>query len=442
MVDDRLSPQYSVLGCLLIDPRTIGGAIQKLDDQDFTAVPCRMVWQAIRRLWSEGQTIDPVLVRDALTGFDDATRFLVELMEITPTAANLDHYIQVLKKQTAMDALRQIGAELQAAQTMEEVSALLAKANGLTVRKKERASMDAEEMLRSFAEDHATDTPPQYFPWAYRKLERQMYAEPGDMVIIAGRPSDGKTAFALVNAWKQAETCRVGFYSLETGVKKVRDRSMAQLLSIDMGNIKHNRITDAEWEAYAMKSGSVSQRKFRVIEASDMTVDEIFADAVARRFEIIYIDYMQLIRASNPREYNRTQIVTDISIRIHNLSRSTGIMTVALAQLNRANVENGKARRPKLSDLKESGQIEQDADAVMFIWRKDPEENNADRFLFVAKNKEGEIGEFTLAMDGRHQQFSEIVRDQLPPPRRSTHPTPVIGQDYREIKRADPDCPF
>ena len=442
MVEDRLSPQYSVLGCMLIEPSTIGGCIQKLDDQDFTSTPCRLVWQAIRRLWSAGQSIDPVLVRNELTGFDNATAFLVDLMDITPTCENLDRYIDALKKQSAIDAIRQIGAELQTAQTIEEIAELLSKANAVTVRKKERASMDAEEMLRSFAEDHATDTEPQYFPWAYRKLERQMYAEPGDMVIIAGRPSDGKTAFALINAWKQAENYRVGFYSLETGVKKIRDRSMAQLLGIDMGNIKRNKITDSEWDAYGVKSGSISARKFRVIEAAGMTVDEIFADAVSRRLEIIYIDYLQLIRSSNPREYNRTQIVTDISIRIHNLSRSTGIMTVALAQLNRANVENGKARRPKLSDLKESGQIEQDADAVMFIWREDAEQNDAPRDLFVAKNKEGTIGHFALALDGKYQRFSEIVEEQMPYAKKRLHSTPVLGREYQEIQGEDKNCPF
>ena len=106
MVDDRLNPQYSVLGCMLIDPDTIGGCIQKLDDQDFTDAACRLVYQAIRRLWASGQRIDPVIVRDQLTGFDNATSFLVDLMDITPTVANLDVYIAALKKQSAILAIR------------------------------------------------------------------------------------------------------------------------------------------------------------------------------------------------------------------------------------------------------------------------------------------------------------------------------------------------
>lgn len=438
MVDDRLNPQYSVLGCMLIDPDTIGGCIQKLDDQDFTDAACRLVYQAIRRLWASGQRIDPVIVRDQLTGFDNATSFLVDLMDITPTVANLDVYIAALKKQSAILAIRQIGADLQAAETLDEITALLAKANAVTVRKKERVRMTAAEMLKSFAEDHATGAQPEYFPWAYQKLEGQMYAEPGDVVIIGGRPSDGKTALALINAWHQSQKYRVGFYSLETGVKKIRDRSMAQQLGIDMGNIKRNRITDSEWNAYGAKSGAVAERRFEAIEASDMTVDEIFADAVASRYEIIYIDYMQIIPATNPREFNRTQVVSDISIRIHQRSRSTGIMTVALAQINRSSVDGGKTRRPQLSDLKESGQIEQDADAVMFVWRKDQDDNDADRFLFVAKNKEGKIGEFPLKMVGRYQQFSEIVESR-PAEKRNVAP-PV--EDFPLLTGVDKGLPF
>ena len=437
MVADRLDPQCAVVGAMLIDERVIGTCVNKLDDQDFTSPNCRIVFQAIRRLWASGSTVDPVIVRDNLTGFSGATAFLVELMDITPTCQNIDRYIDAVKKQSAISAIREIGGMLQAAETVEEITELLAKANAVTVRKKERKRMNAAEILRSFAEDHATNTTPTYFSWAYRKLASRMYAEPGDVVIIAGRPSDGKTAFALINAWEQAKSHRVCFYSLETGAKKIRDRSMAQLLGIEMVNIKRNRITETEWERYGAACGGIAARTIDVVEAAGMTVDEIFADAVSSRYEIIYIDYMQIVKASNPREFNRTQVVTDISIRIHQHSRSTGIMTVALAQINRSSMEGGKARQPQLSDLKESGQIEQDADAVMFIWREDPEENDAMRHLFVAKNKEGRIGSFDLAMEGKFQRFTEIS-DGKP----AAGINAQFPGNFRQITMDDPKLPF
>ncbi len=406
---DRLSPQYSALGCMLLDSSLIGAAIQQLDDGDFTAAPCRMVWQAMKRLWSAGAKIDPVIIRNELAGFENATAFLVELMDITPTTANFSRYLRLMKEQSALDALHEIGAALLAAQSVEEAAPLLTKASGVTVQKKDRPRMGVTEMLRSFEEDHATAREPEYVPWILGKLQSKLYAEPGDVIVIAGRPSDGKTSFALANAWHQAKKYRVGFYSLETGCKKIRDRSIAQQVGIDLGRIKHNAISDPEWQLFGMESGSLAERSMDVIEAAGMTVDEIFADAVASRYEVIYVDYMQIIRPTNPREVNRTAIVADISVRMHQLSRSTGILTVALAQVSRAAVENGKPRMPQLTDLKESGQIEQDADAVMFIWRKETERNDSQRGLFVAKNKEGEIGCFALHMKGNLQQFAEIA---------------------------------
>lgn len=415
MVDnDRLDPQHSALGCMLLDSNLIGSAVQQLDDSDFTSAPCRLVWQAMTRLWRSGAEIDPVIIRKELAGFDNATAFLVELMDVTPTTANFNHYLRLMKEQAALDSLREIGEALMGVQRMEDAAPLLAKANAVTVRKKDRPRMGVDEMLRSFAEDHATAKEPEYIPWILGKLQNKLYAELGDMVIIAGRPSDGKTSFALANAWHQAQKYRVGFYSLETGCKKIRDRSIAQQVGIDLGRIKHNAISDPEWQLFGMAAGQLPGRELEIIEAAGMTVDEIFADAVASRFQVIYVDYMQIIRASNPREINRTNIVADISVRMHQLSRSTGILTVALAQVSRAAVENGKPRMPQLTDLKESGQIEQDADAVMFIWRKETERNDSQRGLFVAKNKEGEIGCFDLHMQGNLQQFAECVPEPQP----------------------------
>lgn len=443
-ISDQLNPEVSVIGAMLVDQSVIGGCIQKLDAEDFTMLPCRIVYQTIRRMWASGMPVDPVTVRSQLDGFDNATGFIVDAMQIVPNCQNIDRYVAAVKTNAAMAAIRGIAEKIQAAQTVEEMTQLLAKANAVSVQKKERVCMSAAEMLKSFAEDHASETAPKYYQWAFDKLTEKMYAEPGDMVIIAGRPSDGKTAFALVNAWEQAKSYRVGFYSLETGAKKIRDRSMANLLGIDLGSIKTNHLSNDDWERYGARSGGISARTFWCIEAAGMTVDEIFADAVSRRFEIIYIDYLQIIRPTNSRDINRTSIVADISIRIHQNSRSTGIMAVCMAQINRASVEGNKPRRPSLNDLKESGQIEQDADAVMFIWRQDADKNDATRNIFVAKNKEGRIGSFDLTMEGRYQRFADAPTAKMPAPKSRHNSTPVIGKigaDYEQLPM-DTATPF
>lgn len=440
---DRLSPEQSVLGALLIQPELTGRAAVALRDEDFQAAPARLVWQTLRRLWASGSAIDPVIVKDQLEGFDHAAQYIVDLMAAVPTAANLDYYINATKKAAAMAALRDLGQQLAAAGTLDEQIALVAKANGYTAKRQARARMDAAEMFRSFAADHADAKAPDYIPWPFPKLGGRTYTEPGDLVIIAGRPSDGKTAFSLVTAWHQSQTYRVGYYSLETGNKKVRDRSMAAQAGIDMGRIKHNAITDEEWQRYAEATGKADGCQIQVIQAAGMSVDDIFADALANRYQIVYIDYLQLLRPGNPREINRVNIVTDISLRLHQCAQQTGILTVALSQLSRAPASDGRNRRPQLTDLRESGQIEQDADTIIFIWREDATNNDAPRNIFVAKNKEGTIGEFTLLMDGAHQQFYDAP-PQMPAQHKPPRKTPVLaqGQDFQEVREADEKLPF
>lgn len=442
VADTLLTPEQSVLGALLIQPELTGRAAMELRDEDFRAAPARLVWQTIRRLWAAGGAIDPVIVKDNLEGFDEAGRYIVDLMAAVPSVANLDYYIAATKKAAAADALREIGQQLAAAAGLEEQLPLVAKANGFAAQRKSRARMDAGEMFRSFAEDHAAAKEPEYIRWPFPKLNDKTFTEPGDLVVIAGRPSDGKTAFSLVAAWEQSKKYRVGYYSLETGAKKVRDRSMAAMAGIDMGRIKHNAITDAEWGQHAAASELVGRCAIQVVQAAGMSVDDIFADALANRYEIIYIDYLQLLRPSNPKEQNRVNIVTDISLRMHQCAQQTGICTVALSQLNRASAADGKkARRPQLTDLRESGQIEQDADAVVFIWREDQTAVDAPRNIFVAKNKEGTIGEFTMLLDGAHQRFVDAP-GKMPQARTTKKPTPVIGRGFQELEGEDDSVPF
>ena len=450
ITDDRLSPDQSVLGALLIEPKLTGKVAGELNDDDFLSKPARLLWKTIKRLWSEGSAIDPVIIRDRLDDFPEMTQYLIGLMEIVPTAANIDYYIAAAKKASSMARLKEIGQALLDAQTQEEQAALIAKANGITAKRQCRERMGAAEMFRSFAEDHAGGREPNYIRWPFAPLNEQTYTEPGDFIIIAGRPSDGKTAFALVCAWHQSQSARVGFYSLETGPKKIRDRSIAAQACIDMGRIKHNKIEQGEWEGYAAAAGKLDSFRIDVIQAAGMSVDDIFADALAHRYEIIYIDYLQLLRPSNPKETNRVSAVTDISLRIHSNCQRTGILTVALSQLSRASAADGKKpRRPQLTDLRESGQIEQDADTIIFLWRDSQTGATPKRNVFVAKNKEGTIGEFSMMLDGAHQRFTlAATAPALPRKAKEGHPTPVIGkteEDQLELKPEtgeDPGLPF
>lgn len=434
-LDTALEAETSVLGAILIEPKLMGKAILALNDSDFRSKPNRLCWQVMRQLWSDGTPADPVLVLEKLKPLMESARgYVVDLMDAVPTCERFDYYLSSVRRQTAIITIHDIAAKMQDAQTMEELQQLIASASAALMTKKARNRMDARQMVESFAEDHAQKKSPEYLTWSMEKLRKNMDLEKGDLLYIAGRPSDGKTALSLQEAWYQAKTERVGFYSLETGEKKIRDRSLCNQIFIDRDRIKHNTLTMEDWDRYAAAAGELAERKIEVIEASGCTVDEIQADAVARNFTVVYIDYLQLIIPSNPRETNRVNAISDISRRLKAFGRQTGITINCICSLSRNGIDGDHARRPGNADLRESGQLEFDADAIMFVWRENPNDNKSQRKLYVSKNKEGETGEFDLYFDGKHQLFA----DSHPKEPESTY----VQESFAKITTEDANLPF
>ena len=203
---------------------------------------------------------------------------------------------------------------------------------------------------------------------------------------------------------------KVGFYSLETSTAKLTNRLVANRCIIDFGHINRREMTPEEWERAAKWKKDVTESQLELIPASGWGVQDILATALARQHRVVFIDYLQLIRAAGR---NRTEQVTNISLALHEMAQAHGILVVALSQLNRASTDRADAT-PTLADLRESGQIEQDADAVLALYI-DPDEDAPmdDRKLRVLKNKEGRLGDFSLAFDGSTQSFAEYMDGQL-----------------------------
>ncbi len=402
---EYINAQSAVLGSLLISPELTGEVMTKIRPEDFGNNDCRLIYQAITGLFLEGKTIDPVLVRERLSGFPDMGETIRQLMMQTPTAANIWAYVEILREQSRLARLHAIGSKLFEVPTMEAALELIAEANGVFSSRPGVTRKSAEAMLSDFYARHSEGKHPEYLSWSFPKMDDKLYTELGDFTVIGGAASAGKTALALQFAWHQAQKHRVGFYSLETNDKKLGDRSISTLAGIDMGVIKRSTLTDADWRRIAGCSGEICKRQIEFIQASGMTVDDLRADALAHRYEIIYVDYLQLLKV--PKVYDRTAIVTSISIGLHELSQSNGITVVALSQLNR----DGQNGRPKMSSLRESGQIEQDADTIMLLYREDDDDPHSRRVLMFPKNKEGEIGLMHLDFDGTTQTFSESDGD-------------------------------
>ena len=214
------------------------------------------------------------------------------------------------------------------------------------------------QMTEDFCQAQDPDAPaPVYIDYGLDFLKGRTYTKPGDVVIIGGYPSDGKTALALQMALGMAREWRVGFFSLETDRRKVTDRVVAALNDISFTAIKRRELTDKDWERFAAKSAAASALKFRLIEAAGWGVSDITSAAEAYDFDVVVIDYVQLIRPSSTR-IMRSEQVAEISRELHAFAQSRKKLVIELAQLTRedrvAAPKKGKPQQnePRMSDLK------------------------------------------------------------------------------------------
>lgn len=437
---DWLQAQYSVLGSLLISPELTAKVISETSPDDYNG-PCRTVFEAISNLFSSGTAVDVVSVNEALNG--QYQGFLVELMEITPTAANIDQYIRICRNQSRFNRLKGYAREILEAETLADSRKLLEQANGLLMDRPATRVRNTEQLLRSFLARHTQAK--EYLSWPIPEFNNVLFSEPGDFIVIGGRPSTGKSAFALQCAWHWAQRYKVGFFSLETSGEKLFDRLMSGVARIPLNNIKRNTMTDLNWQSVMMRNPEIISRNLDIIHASGMSVSDIRAKTVMEGYQMIVIDYLQLIPSEGE---SRTVQVTNISIGLHTLAQSMGVTVVALSQLARQSPTGGEIG---MGSLRESGQIEQDADVVMLLSLKDSKYPSGPRILKIAKNKEGICPSILLTFEGKFQTFSKAKLDggsAVPPEqhddsiRRPLGIDPPDGPDQLSSLPDDTPVPF
>ena len=401
MRGEWLDAQYSVLGAVLISPETAPKVVHETTEQDYTGT-CLTVYKAIRSLFQSGAAVDPVSVAARLG--PDYRNFLAQLMEITPTAANIDHYIAICREQARMTSIRELAQKMTDADNSDQIRNLLGQANGLVVERPALKITTMADALRSFMERHTQQV--EYLTWPVSQLDDRLYVELGDLVIIGGYPSAGKSAWALQCAWHWARKYKVGFFSLETSSEKLFDRQMSAIAQLSMDNIKRNTIDDDGWQRVCDMTTSILDHQLELVPAAGMTPADVRAVTMMRGYQIIFVDYLQLLQGHGE---NRTSQVTAISIALHTLAQSLGVTVVALSQLARQGKDQ-KNMAPDMSALRESGQIEQDADVIMMLSLLDKEKPAGPRELRIRKNKEGTCPNILLDFDGKHQTFSAAER--------------------------------
>lgn len=397
----RESAERAVLGAALIDPACIGVVMAGTGESEFDG-HYRTIYRAVREAFNSGDPVDVVTVGARLG--PDYNGVLMQLMQETPTAANVEVYMRILREQTTIARAQELGAKLSEAGDADECRALIDAAAQLLAERPGRQRRTAADLVSLFYE--RMDVKPVYLDWGIERLNENVYAEAGDFIVIGGRPSAGKTALSIQCACEMAKTKRVGYYSLETNDYKFCERMIAHLTGMDMRKIKRHQYSDADYKLVCEHADAIGRLGIEFVHAAGMTVSEIRSDSLARRYDIIFVDYLQIIE-SGLKKALATEQVRAISRDLHMFSQSTGTTVVALAQLNRPDKSEGEEKAPTMTSLKESGQIEQDADAIIFIYKTEPNKADSPRMIKIGKNKDGTLGAFQMGFDGSTQTFKE-----------------------------------
>lgn len=437
-----LDAQVGVLGCMLIDQDCVPKVLQQVRSEDFTSPAYHTVYQAICSLFRDGQPVDAITVREKLGGKanDEWSTMLLQLMDLTPSAANIDSYIDRLRESAMLFRLQDIGSQLHGAVDLDEARGILDKAMQMQVGRPAVQAITMQAGYERFLDRMANGQPRPHLDWGIHELTKVVKAHPGDMIVLGGYPSDGKTALALQFADKIAQTRRVGYFSFESDKDQLFERHVSRVAMISSKAIADSSLTEDDYKELIQLQSRIMDPKLTIIDAVGMTAMDIEAYSQSHHYDAVVVDYLQKVETAGRRmeEYDR---VTEVSGQLQKFGRRTNTNVLALSQLSRPK-EKGKKNPPTMSDLRSSGQIEQDADIIFLLYREEQDIKDSNRILFVAKNRNGEaLDKVKLRFDGDRQTFSRIAPGY--------DPAPAAQQRKSERRqctfwpeRPDPNNPF
>ena len=429
-VPQSLEAEQAVLGSILIDSRCITDVVGVVRPEDFYLEQNREIFETIYTMFNFSQTIDPVTVLNKMKELgcyhDNSRDYILQLMEITPTAANAARYARIVQEKAMLRGLGQAAGEI-SEMVSEQVgtsSEILESAEKkiYALRKGERG--DSLEHIGTTLHkvfDHLTelsmsDSAIPGLSTGLRDLDTKINGlNKSDLLLVAARPAMGKSAFALnmgVNVAKKYKKT-VAIFNLEMSREQLALRLLASESSVELQKLTTGKLSEEEWTKLCIASAALSQTDIRIDDNPSVTVADI--NAKCRRLDnlgLVIIDYLQLMQGSGygKNSENRVTVVGEISRSLKIMAKELNVPVICLSQLSRA-VESRTDKRPILSDLRESGAIEQDADAVMFLYRDEYyNANTEDKGLaecIVGKNRHGETGTVKLQWLGQFQLFAD-----------------------------------
>lgn len=432
-----LEAERSVLGGLMLDNRAWDQVTERLHDEDFYRNEHRLIYRAMARLVEQTKPIDVLTVAEGLRELQELDQaggevYLFELANNTPSAANVSAYADIVRERSVLRRL------ISAAGAIAE-SALNAKGRSII-----QLLDDAERSVFSIAEQGSRGEGPVNIktflaktmdridtlfhsnsaitgvPTGYHDLDEMTSGlQPSDLVIVAGRPSMGKTGFAMNIAEHVAIKSRlpVLVFSMEMPGEAIVMRMLSSLCRIDQLRIRTGKLADEDWPRISSTVSMLSDASLFIDDTPALSPAEVRARSrrLAKEYGqlgLIVVDYLQLMQVPGSGE-NRTAEISEISRSLKSLAKELKVPVIALSQLNRG-LEQRADKRPVMSDLRESGAIEQDADLILFIYRDEVyNENSPDKGtaeIIIAKQRNGPIGKLRLTFMGQYTCFENFIR--------------------------------
>ncbi|MBQ7331168.1 MAG: replicative DNA helicase [Oscillospiraceae bacterium] len=422
--------EQSVLGSILIDSRCVADVVGVLQPEDFYLQQNREIYETIYTMFNFSQTIDPVTVLDKMKEQgvyrDNSRDYIMQLMEITPTPANVLRYAGIVREKAMLRGLAQAAVDISETVhsqvgTPSEILELAEK-KIYALRKGERGdSLEhvgtvLQKVFDNLRELSQSDSNIPGLSTGMRDLDVVINGlNKSDLFLVAARPSMGKSAFALNLALNVAKKYKktVAIFNLEMSREQMAMRLLSTESFVDSKKMATGKLSQEEWSRLAMASVSLSQTDIRIDDNPSITVADI--NAKCRRLDnlgLVVIDYLQLMSGSGygKNSENRVTVVGEISRALKIMAKELNVPVICLSQLSRG-PESRTDKRPMMSDLRESGAIEQDADEVLFLYRDEYyNPNTEDKGIaecIVSKNRHGETGTVKLQWIPQYQLFSD-----------------------------------
>lgn len=430
-----LEAEQSVIGSMLMDKNAIVTASEMIQRDDFYQHQYGVVFETMVELYNEGRPVDLVTLQDRLKEKDvppeiSSLTFIKDVIAAVPTSANIRSYASIVREKAILRRLIKVNEEIAntcyagkektediLAETEKRIFDLLQNRNNSEFVPISQVAMNVLEKIEIAAKSKSTVTG---IPTGFTDLDyRTSGMQPSDFILIAARPSMGKTAFVLnvVHhvAVKKKLPCLI--FSLEMSKEQLVNRMLSMESKVDSQTLRTGTLSDSDWDKVVDGIGVISQSTLMIDDTPGISITELRSKCRKMKLEhglsLVIIDYLQLMSGNGKNGDNRQQEISEISRSLKALARELNAPVVALSQLSRA-CETRTDHRPMLSDLRESGAIEQDADVVMFLYRDDYYNKDTERpnvaEVIIAKQRNGPIGTVELVWLPNYTKFANMER--------------------------------